>query len=159
MKQYRQNFLLAALICAVIGSNTAFAYHAPPRPQGSKTAAMDQTAQGISLYQQGKNEEAIKVLKDSAKRYGDLRAWHYLGLTFERTGKTKDARKAHEKAAKLGTNLLDSQLSSVTDYQGTVKKLSVIRAELILAGVSAQKYVESQSESFGFKAGRMERSC
>jgi tetratricopeptide (TPR) repeat protein len=141
MHRYRQRLPLILFLCTVIGFSTGLASQ-PAAPQGIKTAAIDQTAQGIALYQQGKNEEAIKVLKDSAKRYDDLRAWHYLGLAFEKTGKAKDARKAHEKAAKLGTNLLDSQLGSATDFQDTVKKLAVIRAELALGGISAQKYLD-----------------
>jgi len=143
MKRYHLSFLSTVLLCAVVGSNTVFAFHVrPAAPQGIKTAAMDQTAQGITLYQQGKNEEAIKILKDAAKRYNNLHAWHYLGLALEKSGKTKDARKAHEKAAKLGSKLIDAQLNSVWSFQDTAKAFAVIRTELAEASLSAQKYID-----------------
>src|SRR6266571_5312525 len=62
---------------------------------------------GIQLYQQGDAKGAIELLRQAVKRRrDDLSAWHYLGLSFEQAGKKGDALKAHEKAAKLGDDLL-----------------------------------------------------
>src|SRR5687768_228736 len=110
--------------------------------QGIRTAAADETASGITLYQQGKNEEAIKILREAADRYNNLRAWHYLGLALEKKGDPKEARKAHEKAAKLGETLVETQLDGVPNSREYRRLLSEISVELAEAGRSAQRYVE-----------------
>ena len=59
---------------------------------------------GIELYKQGKNNDAIQVLKIVSKQKEtktDGEVWNYLGLAYLNQDKTKDARKALEKAVKL----------------------------------------------------------
>ena len=54
----------------------------------------------------------FKSHRSAAKRHDeDLSAWYYLGLALERQGKSGAARKAYEKAGKLGAALGSSQLS------------------------------------------------
>ena len=110
--------------------------------QGIRIAAADETATGIALYQQGQNEEAIKVLREAAKRYNNLRAWHYLGLALEKKGDANEARKAHEKAAKLGETLIETQLDGAPNSREFSRLLGEISVELAEAGRSAQKYIE-----------------
>jgi TonB family protein len=141
-KPMRQTPLMVSLFAGLVFLATILHGSMSPRAQGIRTAAMDETPRGISLYQQGQNEEAIKVLSDVAKRYDDLRAWHYLGLALEKKGKTSDARKAHEKAAKLGDKLVDRQMDQVRNSEDFYKSLTPIRSELAEAGRSAQKYIE-----------------
>ena len=113
-----------------------------PGTQGIRLAATDDTDRGIALYQQGKNDEAIKILREAAKRYNNLRAWHYLGLALEKKGDPKEARKAHEKAVKLGETLLETQLEGAANSREFRRLLSEISVELAEAGRSAQRYVE-----------------
>src|SRR5688572_15626485 len=110
--------------------------------QGIHTAAADETARGIALYEQGRNDEAIKILRKAAERYNNLRAWHYLGLALEKKGDAKEARKAHEKAAKLGETLVETQLDGTPHSRESRRLLSEISVELAEAGRSAQRYVE-----------------
>lgn len=103
----------------------------------------DETSRAISLYQQGQNEEAIASLRAIVKRNkNDLRAWHYLGLAQEKKGDAKEARKAHEKAARLGEMLLDSRTDQVRGMEDYARLLKPISIELAEAGQSAQKYIE-----------------
>src|SRR6266513_4985754 len=75
----------------------------------SQTNRTPETSEGISLYEKSDDVAAIKALQGAVKKdKANLRAWHYLGLSFERLGKTKDARKAHESAARLGNDLLEA---------------------------------------------------
>ena len=104
---------LAVLFCtaAIVGARIQQQSPAPAPPA-------DETARAISLYQQGQNEEAIASLRGLVKRNkNDLRAWHYLGLALEKKGDAKEARKAHEKAAKLGDQLLDNQLNQASSKE------------------------------------------
>jgi len=72
----------------------------------------------------------------------DLRAWHYLGLTLEQKGDAKEARKAHEKAAKLGDSLLADQLNDVQSGADFSRHLLPISAHLAEAGESSRKYLQ-----------------
>ncbi|MGH9871162.1 MAG: TonB family protein [Pyrinomonadaceae bacterium] len=61
--------------------------------------------QGLKLYQAGDVEGAIKTLRIATRKFKeDGMAWHYLGLSLNRRGNIKDARKAFEKAVKLLPN-------------------------------------------------------
>ena len=67
---------------------------------------------GITLYQQGKDKDAVEVLQAFVKRYTtDAQAWHYLGLAYSRLGETEEARKAHEAAAKSAVELTKEYLA------------------------------------------------
>src|SRR6266571_4109076 len=66
---------------------------------------------GIQLYQQGDAKGAIELLRQAVKLHkDDISAWHYLGLAFAQAGKKDDARKAHEKAARIAEALLNDSL-------------------------------------------------
>jgi TonB family protein len=103
---------------------------------------MDETASGLTLYQAGQNEEAIKVLRGAVKRNkNSLSAWHYLGFALEKKGKAKEARKAHEKAAKLGDQLLDKQLEQTSGRELLPHIVLPIRKQLEEAAESGERYV------------------
>lgn len=128
---------LVVLFCtaAIVGAGIEQQSPVPSPPA-------DETARAISLYQQGQNEEAIASLRGLVKRNkNDLRAWHYLGLALEKKGDAKEARKAHEKAARLGDKLLERQLDLVQHEEDFGRFLLPVRAQLIEAGESAQKYL------------------
>jgi len=109
-------------------------------PQGQESSAST-ASEGISLYEKGDDEAAIKALQLALRRdKANLKAWHYLGLCFERLGKTKDARKAHESAARLGDDLLESVFFRWGANDQT-RSFQEIHEPLSLAAQSAQKYV------------------
>jgi TonB family protein len=112
------------------------------QPEGIRTAGMDETASGIALYQAGQNEEAVKVLRGAVKRNKkDLSAWHYLGFALEKKGDPKEARNGHEKAAKLGEQLLDLQLEQTSSTQEIPQVIAPIRTQLEEAAKSGERYV------------------
>ena len=96
---------------------------------------------GIELYEKGDDLAAIKALKVVVKQNkADLRAWHYLGLAFERQRKTGDARKAYEKAAKLGDDLLEARFLRM--QSGDLQPLfQEIHEPLSQAAASAARYI------------------
>lgn len=129
-------FCASSLICA--GAHQAHA-------QESSAALQSERERGIELYQQGNDQAAIEALRSAVKRdKNDLRAWHYLGLAFGRQGKRSDARKAHEKAAKIGEGLLVRQYgaSSLALLQERFSELKTLFDE---AAESADKYLELSS--------------
>jgi TonB family protein len=102
----------------------------------------DETARGISLQQQGQGDEAVTALRAVVKRNkNDLRAWHYLGLALEQKGDAKEARKAHEKAATLGEQVLSDQLDDASNSGEVSKRLAPLGEQLVEAANSAQKYL------------------
>lgn len=113
---------------------------------GATIAAADDTTRGIELYKQGDDKGAIEALRRVIKqRKNDIVAWHYLGLAYARQGKTGDARKAHEKAAKGGEVLLD-QLYSSLPYESVPAAAAKYKSLLITAADSAVKYLELSSK-------------
>src|SRR5690348_15837303 len=72
------------------------------QPQQTAITQSEERERGIQLYKQSDAVSAIAALRTATKRNkDDISAWYYLGLSFEKTGKRDDARKAHEKAAKI----------------------------------------------------------
>ena len=141
----RPNLLTFAGFLAVVFC-TAIIVHARIRQQLPAPTPADETSRAISQYQQGQNEEAIASLRGIVKRNkNDLRAWHYLGLAFEKKGDISGARKAHEKAAKLGENLLNNQLGQVQHDDDFARLLLPFKTQFIEAGESAQKYLALSS--------------
>src|SRR5438128_429884 len=129
--------LLAVLFCtaAIVGGRVPQQSPAPATPA-------DETSRAISLYQQGQNEEAIASLRGIVKRNkNDLTAWHYLGLALEKKGDAKEASKAHEKAAKLGDQLLSNQLDQASSTEEISRALTRIKTQLTEAAKSAERYV------------------
>jgi tetratricopeptide (TPR) repeat protein len=79
---------------------------------------------GIQLYKQGDAMGAIAALRAATKRNkNDISAWHYLGLSFEKTAKKDDARKAHEKAARLGEDMLMREIENSGSPPLVISKL------------------------------------
>lgn len=65
--------------------------------------AQTERDKGIELYRQGKDLEAIRVLQKVTKQKAtktDAEVWNYLGLAYINQERTKDGRKALEKAVK-----------------------------------------------------------
>ncbi|HEV2880767.1 MAG TPA: TonB family protein [Pyrinomonadaceae bacterium] len=63
------------------------------------------TARAIKLYNENDYNAAIDILRGAVKRRkDDAQAWLHLGIAFSRAGKSKDARKAFERATKLSPN-------------------------------------------------------
>src|ERR1044072_6380300 len=63
----------------------------PPEPS-------DLTSQGVSLYEHGETDNAVKTLREAIKKSRkDTKAWHYLGLGLIRKEKAKEARNAFER--------------------------------------------------------------
>lgn len=73
------------------------------------TILSQQTAdsEGIRDFKNGQFEKALASLKTS-KDYKDL---YYLGLTYEKLGKNKDARKAFEKGFKAGWVIVEDAIA------------------------------------------------
>lgn len=66
-------------------------------------AQQTEREKGIELYRQGKDLEAIRVLQQVTKQKttkNDAEVWNYLGLAYINQDRTKDGRKALEKAVK-----------------------------------------------------------
>lgn len=114
--------------------------------QQSANAVSNERENGISLYQQGNDKEAIEVLRQFAKQHeDDLVVWHYLGLALAREGKTDEARKAHERAAKLGEKILDG-LVEFPAPDGLGAKIKSYKPLLEDAADSADKYLTLSSK-------------
>ncbi len=65
------------------------------------TFAQTEREQGIELYKQGKNKEAVAVLQKASKQKEtktDAEVWNYLGLAYLKADDAKKAIKALEKA-------------------------------------------------------------
>ncbi len=107
---------------------------------------------GIQLYQQGDFTGAVKLLRSATKKgKTDLSTWHWLGLALERQGKSGDARKAHEKAARLGDDLLANQLAQANTGKEVAQVLASVRSQLAEAAESAEKYLALNSKLSGSK--------
>jgi tetratricopeptide (TPR) repeat protein len=119
------------------------------QPAGGLSGERDR---GIQLYQQGDFPGAVKALRSAThKDKTDLGAWHWLGLALERQGKPGDARKAHEKAARLGDDLLANQLAQANTGNQVTQVLGAVRSQLVEAAESAEKYLALNSKLSGSK--------
>jgi TonB family protein len=100
----------------------------------------------IELYKQNDDKGAIELLRRVVKVRKDVvAAWHFLGLAYERQGKSKDARKAHEEATKAGEMMLDGLFTALAIH----KDASVIeqfKPLLLLAAESADRYLKLSSK-------------
>lgn len=96
---------------------------------------------GVELYQQGDDMGAIATLQRVVKQRKDfITAWHYLGLAYERQGKTKDARKSYEKAVEAGEVMLEDLFSSMHGNK-VIETSKQFKPLLLLAAESADKYL------------------
>lgn len=136
LKPYRLCLLICAIVLASyqsVYSATYFFYQSQTRSTATQT--------GSGLDGKGDDLAAIRALQAAVKQNkADLRAWHDLGLAFERRGKIGDARKALEKAAKLGDALLETRFLRLGS--GDQKTLfQEIHEPLSQATESAQRYI------------------
>ncbi len=94
---------------------------------------------GVELYEKGDDVAAIQSLQATVKtdKY-NLRAWHYLGLAFERQGQLGNARSGYETATKLGDRLLEGNW-----FRNVSKKefLREMHGPISLAAASARRYI------------------
>lgn len=106
----------------------------------------EQVKRGIELYQQGDDKGAIALLQPALKYLkGVVSGWHYLGLAYERQGKTKDARKAHERAARAGERMLGEVFSSNASSPEDAQAVTKFRPLILMAAESADKYLKLSS--------------
>jgi TonB family protein len=118
----------------------------------------DETARGVSLYEQGDTDGAIKTLREVVSyREGDSKAWHYLGLALIRQGNLKDARDALSHAAHLRARAFDRYLSFASD-EVRDEQLARLKGLLRDALDSQTRYLEilSDTTSIGFGSAILE---
>lgn len=109
----------------------------------SGSSQANERERGIELYEQGDTIGAIQALQSFLKQQrNDVRAWHYLGLALSRNGESDDARKAFEKAAKIGSQLLESQLDKLSSPSEIYERVNPLRTVLGEAADSAEKYLD-----------------
>ncbi|HEX8177451.1 MAG TPA: energy transducer TonB [Pyrinomonadaceae bacterium] len=102
-------------------------------------SVQNEAERGIELYRQGDDKGAIEtLLRVVEARGGDIAAWHFLGLAYNRQGNSGDALKAHEKAVISAIALLDKLYSS-DDSQPVKEKTEAL---LELAAESAAEVVK-----------------
>ncbi|MBV9960141.1 MAG: energy transducer TonB [Acidobacteria bacterium] len=114
--------------------------------QASQSASSPQTdarEQAVRLYEAGDAAGAAKALQAFVKQQKtDIRAWHYLGLALARQGRTKDARKAFEKSARLADELVMNQMEGFTEAYDLAAGLAAYKSLLVEGADSADKYLE-----------------
>jgi len=101
---------------------------------------------GLQLYKQGDFNGAIHSLQEAIKHNkDDVSAWHYLAEALAQQGKSNDALKAHEKAAKIA----EEQAGYLLDRQAIYsdKPISLPRAQLIEGAQSAEQYLALSNKS------------
>ena len=111
--------------------------NAPAQPPGST----DNQNKAVELLNAGDVAGAVNSLRAATKtNKNDLQSWHWLGVALERQGKSSDARKAHEQAAKLGEALLINEVESarLEEFGNTIAQL---KPQLALASESADAYL------------------
>jgi TonB family protein len=105
-------------------------------------ATLNERDRGIELYKAGDVKGAIDVLRLAVKRdKDDLTSWHYLGLALEQKGDKGSAKKAYEKAPKLGGTLLNEQLDRTPQAVEVPRALQAIRSQLDQAAASVERYL------------------
>ncbi len=143
--------LLAVTFTVALSLCSPTLYGSPATSERASRQAVQQSVQPldeereqtIKLYQTGDAAGAVKRLQAFVKREkNDIRAWHYLGLALASQGNPKDARKAHEKAARLADKLITDKLEGMDALKEIYGRISPFKAQLIEAADSADKYVE-----------------
>jgi TonB family protein len=133
------SYLLGLLL--FVAAQICFSSSGSVRAQDSAAPGLQETLkQGLDFYQQGDNQGAIAALNRVVKQRKDnIIAWYYLGLAYERQGKTKDARKSYEKAVVAGELTLENLFSM--PYGKTLKTVEQFKPVLLLAADAANKYL------------------
>lgn len=91
-------------------------------------AAQTKREQGIGLYKNGDYAGAVKLLKQAAKAdAGDSQAWYYLGNSYIKQNKNKEAEKALKKAVALdaGNGKMRSHLAYVYLLRNNPREASI----------------------------------
>ena len=137
--------VLSLLCLAMLAGAKATLGGTRPRVQTQQSPAIDVTEdvkRGVELYRQGDDKGAIELLRSVVKIRKDyVAAWHFLGLAYERQGKPKDARKAHEEATKAGEMLLEWLFTVLVPGKET-SEVEKVKPILLLAAESADKYLK-----------------
>ena len=106
MIRHRHLASLLRILLSTAGIVSLLSFHvasAQTQPQN----VSDEAARGLSLYQSGDLQGALKVLRERVKiSAGDSDAWHYLGLASIKAGDFKGAREAFGMAVKLRPDFL-----------------------------------------------------
>lgn len=111
------------------------------------SSQFDERERGIQLYERDDLAGAIRVLQPLVKKYkNDIQAWHYLGLSFGRLGKTNAALKAHAKASKLGSQLIKDKSKGEGASTEPFRRLIPFIKELSEAADSADQYLGLSSK-------------
>jgi TonB family protein len=128
-------------VCLFAACSSALA-QAPP----STTVTVPDGERGVELYQQGDDAGAIAALRRAVKQDSyNQSAWHFLGLALGRQGKPSDARKAHEKAAKIGEEFLFNRYDSVS-INPTPEQQAQLKMLLEQSAESADEYLRLTSK-------------
>lgn len=140
---YRQVLSLALILTAFLavgaGAPRTRCLNSVPAGQTSET---DETTRAITLFEQGATDEAISKLRELVERNKrNLRAWHYLGLAFEKKGDVDEAKRAHERSARLGDQLLNTTVDEVAGFTDFFAQVRPIATQLIEAGESARRFL------------------
>ena len=98
------------------GAALVFGLHVA-RAQTQPQTVSDEAARGLSLYQSGDIQGAVKALRGRVKiSAGDADAWHYLGLASIKAGDLKGAREAFGTAVKLRPDFLAARTGLAYSY-------------------------------------------
>lgn len=124
-------------LCSVILSIAVSSSYA----QVTLTPGHEERDVGISLYNQGNVNSAIKALRNAVKKNKlDVEAWYFLGLACSHSKDTKCARKAFEEAVKLNPNFVDARNGLAYNlFKANKLKEAVIEAEASLRIKSRQE--------------------
>jgi TonB family protein len=135
-------YLLNVALFVGVHSSFRSLSHADVHARQKSVASLEEELKrGVELYEQGDDNGAIKALLSVTKQRKDIiTAWHYLGLAYERLGKTKDARKSYERAVAAGEMTLEAVFST-TPYAEVREKVEHFKPLLMLAAESANKYL------------------
>jgi TonB family protein len=132
---------LTILIALLAGTVLLHTVAASAQAQQPVVVAVERD-RGIQLYKAGDVKGAVEALRQAVKKdEDDISAWHYLGLALEQKEDRGGAKKAHEKAAKLGEGILNQQLDRTSKGKDVPRALLEIRPQLIAAAESAERYV------------------
>ena len=116
MIRHRSLAALFRILLLTAGAVLIFGLHvAGAQTQPQKVS--DEAARGLSLYQSGDIQGAIKVLRGRVKISAeDADAWHYLGLASIKAGDLKGAREAFGTAVKLRPDFLAARTGLAYSY-------------------------------------------
>jgi cytochrome c-type biogenesis protein CcmH/NrfG len=105
-----RRIIMIGVACVVL-STTRVAW-----PDEKKSPLKELTEQAMSLYKNGKTQEAIATLKKAAESYPDAEdPWYFLGQAYAATGDRERALDAYNKAIVInGRNIFTRVQKAVT---------------------------------------------